>query len=91
MEIRTCNKLLEIHDNSEVKGKHHDQWWLDEPPYQSLRPSFVTPMRDVPSHIPKPDYLLTGIPASEFKSRADESPIYTPQIEGIRVACKVSE
>ena len=57
----------------------------------SLRPSLVTPMRTVPDDIPKPDYHLSGFPASEQEARASvEIPCYSPeQVKGIRAACRV--
>jgi methionyl aminopeptidase len=64
-----------------------------------LRPHYVTPMRTVPAHIPRPDYAAptedsehgTGFPLSEQESKASRViPIYTAEeIEGIRQACRI--
>lgn len=63
----------------------------DQPYYGPLRPAYVSPMRTVPNHIPKPDYWATGIPISELQERPNAAPIiYTEkQIEGIRLACRL--
>ena len=56
-----------------------------------LRPSYITPMRTIPNHIPKPDYANTGIPRSEIRSKSQKQiPIYSnSEIAGIRTACRL--
>jgi methionyl aminopeptidase len=58
----------------------------------ALRPHRVGPRREVPPHIPRPDYASTGIPASELASRQQQSAaVRTPkEIEGIRAACRLA-
>ncbi|KJE89262.1 methionyl aminopeptidase 1 [Capsaspora owczarzaki ATCC 30864] len=57
-----------------------------------LRPYPQTPMRTVPSHIPPPDYSVSGIPESE--RREPQSSIATPlspeRIAKMRVACRLT-
>jgi len=56
-----------------------------------LRPHYVTPMRDVPDHIEKPEYALTGTPVTEMKLK-ESTKIYInskEEVEGIRVACRM--
>lgn len=57
----------------------------------SLRPAPISPRRDVPESVPKPDYALTSIPTIEMESRQQQLvPIRTAkQIEGIRKACRL--
>ncbi|KAI3432398.1 hypothetical protein D9Q98_003954 [Chlorella vulgaris] len=56
-----------------------------------LRPARIAPMRPIPSHIPKPDYYLTGVPVAEEESRQQKSvKLYSGKaVEGIRRACLV--
>lgn len=56
-----------------------------------LRRYRVTPKREVPDSIQKPDYHKTGQPLSELKVQGSKYiPVYTDEeIEGIRVACKI--
>mmetsp|Transcript_6400 Transcript_6400/g.9655 ORF Transcript_6400/g.9655 Transcript_6400/m.9655 type:complete len:382 (+) Transcript_6400:65-1210(+) len=59
-----------------------------------LRPAMVTPKREVPPEIPRPDYANhpTGIPETEMQDRRTNNSIrvYTPEeIQGIREACRI--
>jgi len=56
-----------------------------------LRRYAVTPKKEVPDHIAKPDYHLTGQPLSEIKVQQSKYiPVYTDEeIEGVKVACKI--
>ncbi|GAB5358849.1 hypothetical protein AAMO2058_000494300 [Amorphochlora amoebiformis] len=54
-----------------------------------LRPHYVTPMRKVPSHIPKPDYAVSGIPVSETQNKRKVFLHTKNQIKGVREACRV--
>ncbi len=51
----------------------------------------MTPRREVPDHIMKPDYHKTGQPLSEIKVQNSKYiPVYNDEeIEGIRAACKI--
>jgi methionyl aminopeptidase len=51
----------------------------------------VTPKREVPDEIEKPDYHITGQPLSEIKvQHSSYIPVYSADdIEGIRLACKI--
>ncbi|CAL5226876.1 g9749 [Coccomyxa viridis] len=65
------------------------------PPFDwtgSLRPMLVSPYREVPAGIPRPDYAETGIPYSEMESKQQSMvPIRTAkQIEGSRRACHIA-
>eukprot|EP00468_Gymnochlora_sp_CCMP2014_P009239 CAMPEP_0167747416 /NCGR_PEP_ID=MMETSP0110_2-20121227/4273_1 /TAXON_ID=629695 /ORGANISM="Gymnochlora sp., Strain CCMP2014" /LENGTH=341 /DNA_ID=CAMNT_0007632323 /DNA_START=99 /DNA_END=1124 /DNA_ORIENTATION=- len=54
-----------------------------------LRPYYVSPMRKVPSHIPRPDYADTGVPESERKHK-EKIIIHThKQIKKIRHICRI--
>lgn len=58
------------------------------------RPAGKSARRDVPSHIPRPDYAndLKGIPEGERQDRRTNSSIrvYTSEeIQGIREACRI--
>jgi methionyl aminopeptidase len=58
-----------------------------------LRPGVVSPMRSVPSHIPRPDYAETGEPESEnqFKRGSMAIEVHTPeQIAVLREASVLS-
>ena len=56
-----------------------------------LRRYKVTPKREVPKHIQKPEYAATGQPLSEIKhANSKYIPVYTEEeIEGIRLACQI--
>ena len=56
-----------------------------------LRRYKVTPKRDVPSHIKRPDYHKSGQPMSEIKVQGSKYiPVYDDdEIEGIRLASKI--
>jgi methionyl aminopeptidase len=57
-----------------------------EPPRRPVRLGQVSPRRDVPPEIPRPDYAETGKPVNE-----KESPLLTPeQIERMRRACQAA-
>ncbi|CAF1558059.1 unnamed protein product, partial [Adineta steineri] len=54
-----------------------------------LRPAYVTPRRLIPDNVPKPDYALSGEPASEYKVRGSTA-IYInndKEIKAMRVSC----
>ena len=57
-----------------------------------LRPTHLTPKRQVPKEIPPPDYAQNGIPESERIAKSSTSiEIKTPeQIEGMRKVCKLA-
>jgi len=57
-----------------------------------LRPGVVSPRRQVPSHIPRPDYAETGDPVSERTSKAVGSvEVKTPtQIKALRECCRLA-
>lgn len=56
-----------------------------------LRNGKVSPRREVPSAIPRPDYAETGNPASEIAAQNDMPPVQGPeQIAGMRAACAVA-
>lgn len=56
-----------------------------------LRRFAVTPKREVPDEIEKPDYHKTGQPLSEIKVQTSKViPVYSDEeIEGVKVACKI--
>jgi methionyl aminopeptidase len=82
-----------MHNDSVHKPKRErDEFKAPEFRYTgNLRPFYVTPMRSVPEHIPRPDYFKTGIPKSEMDVRkAATIPILkAEQIEILREACKI--
>ena len=46
-------------------------------------------MREVPAHIPRPDYAADGVPHEELRDRSPS--ILGPEaIEGMRVVCKLA-
>lgn len=58
----------------------------------SLRPARIGPMREIPDHIPTPDYFTNnGIPTSELSSPQQRTvPSRSPEeIAGIREACRI--
>ncbi|KAI9251897.1 peptidase M24, structural domain-containing protein [Phascolomyces articulosus] len=57
-----------------------------------LRPVYpLSPRREVPEHIPRPDYAETGIPKSEFMAPRSEIRVMSPEeIQGIREACRIT-
>lgn len=57
----------------------------------SLRPERIGPYRQIPDHISKPDYYLTGIPEAEIRSKQQHSVLsWGPEaISGIREACRI--
>lgn len=57
-----------------------------------LRPELVSPMRQIPEGIPKPDYAYDGTPHSELLSRQQQTiPIRNAKaIAGMRQACKLA-
>lgn len=56
-----------------------------------LRRYKVTPKREIPDHIKKPDYHKSGQPLSEIKVQGSKYiPVYDDkEIEGIRAACVI--
>jgi methionyl aminopeptidase len=51
----------------------------------------LSPRRNVPESIQRPDYSETGIPKSEFMARGSEIKVLNEkEIEGVRKACTVS-
>ncbi|XP_002733932.1 methionine aminopeptidase 1-like [Saccoglossus kowalevskii] len=58
-----------------------------------LRPFPTTPKRDVPYHIPRPDYAdnLEGYPASEMEMRGNSQikQLKKDEIESLRTACRL--
>jgi methionyl aminopeptidase len=55
-----------------------------------LRPGKVTPMRSVPEHIPRPDYVATGVSRLEEQDRG-AVPVWDAEgISGMRAACLLS-
>ncbi|PNW82456.1 hypothetical protein CHLRE_06g279750v5 [Chlamydomonas reinhardtii] len=56
-----------------------------------LRPYRISPMREIPAHIPKPDYHKDGYPYKEQESRQQQIvPIRGPDdTAGIRAACRI--
>ncbi|KAI9312687.1 peptidase M24, structural domain-containing protein [Dichotomocladium elegans] len=52
----------------------------------------LSPRREVPSHIPRPDYAESGISASEQKVRASSviKVLNKEEIEGMRAVCKIA-
>lgn len=85
------NRLLYIEGTgADTSSNDYNPW-----PYYhytgQLRPYKRDPRREVPDHIKRPDYAVTGIPVSEQAVR-DSSQIKVlddEEIEGMRVACKV--
>ncbi|CAL8464040.1 g3575 [Coccomyxa elongata] len=56
-----------------------------------LRPERVSPRREVPADIPRPDYAETGQPLSEIESRQQSIVLVrsADEIKGIREACLI--
>jgi len=57
-----------------------------------LRAGYVSPMREVPSNIQKPDYADTGIPVSEQTSRRASTivSLTDKEIKGMRKVCRLA-
>ncbi|KZV94875.1 methionine aminopeptidase [Exidia glandulosa HHB12029] len=58
----------------------------------TLRPAYpLSPRRQVPAHIPRPDYVATGRPTSESKPHARTIQVLDEeQQQRLRVACKMA-
>ncbi|KZT54293.1 methionine aminopeptidase [Calocera cornea HHB12733] len=59
----------------------------------SVRPAYpLSPRREVPESIPKPDYWKDGIPKSERSFDAQRNPriLNKQEIEGMRVSCRLA-
>lgn len=58
----------------------------------ALRPERIAPRRQVPEHIPRPDYAARGIPVEEIESKQQTSiPIRSAkELAGIREACQLA-
>ncbi|EFN52273.1 hypothetical protein CHLNCDRAFT_54612 [Chlorella variabilis] len=56
-----------------------------------LRPARIGPMRQIPDHIPKPDYYLGGYPTAEMESRQQHAVKLRTErdVAGIREACAI--
>eukprot|EP01083_Nonionella_stella_P194969 718614_1 len=56
-----------------------------------LRPHYVSPLREVPAHIERPDYADEGIPTSEMNRRGNNKiDVKTPEeIEIMREVCRL--
>ena len=74
------------------------KWSMRRPKFLwtgNLRMHRVSPYRVVPDSIPKPDYAVTGFPASEVEADENWKKGYVPvktkrEIEGMREACRVA-
>lgn len=53
-------------------------------------PGHVSPMREVPPEIPRPDYALTGRPRRKILGREGCAPMTPEQLERMRRACKAA-
>jgi len=55
-----------------------------------IRPSLISPKREVPAHIERPEYAISGVSEIEKKEKATRSiEVRTPkEIEAMRVVCK---
>lgn len=57
----------------------------------SLRPAHVSlPRRHVPTSIPAPDYAVSGLPAAEERFNRTATTFDTPDVDGMRAACRVA-
>lgn len=56
-----------------------------------LRPNLISPTRQVPAHIPRPDYSESGIPTIEIESKQQRNVAIRTEKElvGIRAACRL--
>lgn len=90
--------VIFIVEGEGVDGPGHNEHYNPWPHWSytgKLRPYPQSPVRVVPKLIPRPDYAThpTGVPISEqqVKQVAQIKTLSDDEIEGMRVACKVSQ
>ncbi|KAF9108118.1 Methionine aminopeptidase 1 [Mortierella sp. AM989] len=89
---KAIHKIAALANGPSAEGGGSDPW----PGFKysgSLRPVYpLSPRRDVPAHIQKPDYADTGIPLSEQNIRSSSTIEVLPKkdIDVLRKVCKIA-